>query len=137
MTAVGGVVIDVTSGRVLLVRRARPPQRGAWTLPGGRVEPGESLREAIVREVREETGIDARVVAELGVVPVEGEGFSYAIHEYALVPGPGGHAPRAADDAADARWFERTELASLALRREVVEVVERGWGALGDSRRAT
>lgn len=98
--------------------------KGAWTLPGGRIEPGETPAAAVVREVGEETGLACRVVCALGVVPVAGEGFSYAIHEHLLVPLDRAE-PRAADDAADARWAEHAELAALDVRPEATEVVER------------
>ena len=75
--AAGVVVVDPIE-RVLLVRRGRPPAAGEWTLPGGRVEDGESPEAAAVRELREETAIDGRVVASLGVVEIEREGVRYA-----------------------------------------------------------
>src|SRR2546430_16924216 len=53
-----GAVVKDQAGRLLLVRRGREPGRGRWSLPGGRVEPGETAAEAAVREVREETGLD-------------------------------------------------------------------------------
>jgi 8-oxo-dGTP diphosphatase len=118
------------SGRILLVRRARPPTVGAWTLPGGRVEDRESFEAAIVREVLEETALPTRVVCPLGVVPVVREGFAYAIHEHLLVPlqdATSLRAPlRAGDDAADARWVGRGELDGLGVLSDVVEVIDRG-----------
>jgi 8-oxo-dGTP diphosphatase len=123
VVAVGAVVVD-PAGRVLLVRRAKPPMTGVWTLPGGRLEAGETLEAAVVREVREETGIPCRVVCALGVVPIAGEGFSYLIHEHLLVS-LGGTQPRAGDDAADARWVAREELAQFRVRPEVLAVVDR------------
>jgi ADP-ribose pyrophosphatase YjhB (NUDIX family) len=128
--AVGAVVVRA-DGQVLVVRRGKAPSKGAWTLPGGRVEPGETLEAAIEREVREETGLDVRALVEVAVVPIdvdEGERFSYAIHEYlcvprrdetpcvALVPG---------DDADDARWVEAADLAALGVSAEARGVVER------------
>lgn len=125
--AVGGVVLD-RDARVLLVRRGKPPSLGAWSLPGGRVEPGEALEAAIVREVREETGVEARVVCPLGVVTVAREGFAYAIHEHLLVIAAAGPAPppRAADDAADARWVPRDELPALGVLADAIAVVDHG-----------
>jgi ADP-ribose pyrophosphatase YjhB (NUDIX family) len=123
--AVGAVVVD-SAGHVLLVRRARPPLLGAWTLPGGRVEPGESLSAAIVREVAEETALAARVVCGLGVAAVSGEGYAYAIHEYLLVPIGDTSMLRAADDAADARWVGEGDFTSLGVALAAIEVIERG-----------
>jgi 8-oxo-dGTP diphosphatase len=128
VVAVGAVVIDRRE-RVLLVRRGRPPSLGVWTLPGGHVDDGESLEDAVVREVREETALDARVVGPLGVVPVAREGFAYMIHEYLLVPLDDGAtvAPVApGDDAADARWARRDELEGLGVWPDVVVLVDRG-----------
>jgi ADP-ribose pyrophosphatase YjhB (NUDIX family) len=126
VTAVGAVVVH-RDGRVLLVRRGRPPSVGAWTLPGGRVEPGESLEQAVLREVLEETSLRARVVCALGVVPLAREGFAYAIHEHLLVPIED-VAPLAGDDALEARWVERGDVPNYAVADGAVAVIDRGLG---------
>lgn len=123
--AVGAVVLDAP-GRVLVVRRGRAPSAGEWSLPGGRVEAGESLQAAIVREVLEETGVGARVVCPLCVVPVAREGYAYAIHEHlltALEPAP---EPHAGDDAAEARWIDPVDAPALGLRPDAQAVVASG-----------
>jgi acetyl-CoA carboxylase carboxyl transferase subunit beta len=128
VVAVGAVVVD-RAARVLLVRRARAPGAGTWTLPGGRVEQGESFEVAIVRELREETALATRVVCALGVVPIVREGLAYAIHEHLLVPldhGEGGSRLVAGDDAADARWVGREEVDALGVEAEVVALIDRG-----------
>jgi 8-oxo-dGTP diphosphatase len=125
VAAVGAVVLE-RAGRVLLVRRGRPPGEGTWTLPGGRVEPGETLEEAVVREVREETGLAARVVCGLGTVDVAREGFVYVIHEHLLVPLDVCAVPVAGDDADDARWASWDDLARLGVHPDAVAVIERG-----------
>jgi ADP-ribose pyrophosphatase YjhB (NUDIX family) len=122
---VGAVVVDAT-GRVLVVRRARPPSAGEWTLPGGRVEAGETLVAAALREVLEETGVAAQAVCPLGVVEIAREGFSYAIHEHLLVAPVPAPAPEPGDDAAEARWAHRRELAALAVRDDALAVIDRG-----------
>jgi 8-oxo-dGTP diphosphatase len=135
VVAVGGVVVD-RAGRVLVVRGAcppdagagggpRPPAMGAWTLPGGHVEEGETLEEAVVRELREETGLETRVLCRLGVVGIELEGVSYSIHEHLMLP-LDDESPRAGDDAAEVRWATCAELAALGVRPEAIEVIERG-----------
>jgi 8-oxo-dGTP diphosphatase len=117
-------VID-HDGRILLIRRARPPSLGAWTLPGGRVEMGETLEEAIVREVREETALDTRVVERLGAVTIAREGMVYEIHEHLVVP-VRSNVARAGDDAAEVRWVEREELDSLGVDQDAITVVDQG-----------
>jgi mutator protein MutT len=128
--AAGAVVFDAQR-RVLLVRRGRAPSAGEWTLPGGRVEPGETPEQAVVRELREETAIEGRIVAALGVMVIErqnggvgaGVAVRYAIHEFAMEP-VGDAAPRAGDDAADARWVARDELTRLGVRADAIAVVD-------------
>src|SRR3954466_12295448 len=73
---VGAVVRDA-AGRLLLVRRGHAPGRGLWSLPGGRVEPGESVEQAVAREVREETGLTVRAGAPVGRVTILGVGVVY------------------------------------------------------------
>lgn len=120
--AVGAVVLDAR-GRVLLVRRRHPPSAGEWSLPGGHVEPGETPEAAVAREVLEETAVRARVVCALCVVPVAREGYAYAIHEHLLTPIEPAPEARAGSDAADARWVDPREAASLGLRPDAQAVV--------------
>jgi 8-oxo-dGTP diphosphatase len=121
---VGAVVVD-REGRVLLIRRAHPPSAGAWTLPGGRVEPGESTEAAIVREVREETALETQVLCSLGSVRITREGLSFHIYEYLVVP-VDDRPPRAGDDAAEVRWAFRSELAALGVHPDAIAVIDRG-----------
>lgn len=125
VAAVGAVVLD-GAGRVLVVRRGRPPGLGDWSLPGGRLEPGETAVAAVVREVLEETGVDVRVVCALGVVRVEREGFAYVIEEHLLTPIGDAPEPAAGDDASDARWAERSEVVGLGMRADAIAVVDAG-----------
>jgi len=123
VVAVGAVVLS-EDGRVLLVKRAHPPKAGTWTLPGGRVEPLESLEAAIVREVREETSLVVEARSSLGIVHLSSEGFDYDIHEF-LCEAPSPAQPVAGDDAADVRWAESSELAALGVTQEVARLVRR------------
>ncbi|MDV6013879.1 NUDIX domain-containing protein [Haloechinothrix sp. LS1_15] len=99
---VGGVVYDDT-GRILLIKRATDPGEGLWSVPGGRVHPGESDAKALVRELREETGLDVCPGALLGTV-TRGQ---FEIVDY--VCRRTGGLLRAGDDAADARWISAAE----------------------------
>lgn len=104
----GAVVLDDV-GRLLLIRRGRAPSAGLWSVPGGRVEPGESAAEAAAREVREETGLDVRVGALLATVEIG----DYLVHDFAAEV-VGGEL-RAGDDATDVRWCTFDEAALLPL----------------------
>ena len=104
-----GAVVRDGEGRVLLVQRGHEPSLGLWSVPGGRIEPGESARAAAAREVREETGLDVHIGAELVRVVVG----DYEITDFAATVAGG--ELRAGDDAADVRWCTLEELATLPL----------------------
>jgi ADP-ribose pyrophosphatase YjhB (NUDIX family) len=123
----GGIVLDGT-GRLLLVQRGRPPSAGAWTVPGGRCEPGEAAVEACVREVAEETGLAVRVVRWAGRVERPApDGGVYVIDDY--VCEVVGGSLRAGDDAVDVRWCPVGELAGLDLVPGLVDALT-GWDVL-------
>ena len=104
-----GAIVRDAGGRVLLVRRAHEPHAGKWSVPGGRIEPGETARAAAAREVREETGLDV----EVGALLLTADLGPYVVADYAAVVVGGSLV--AGDDALDARWFSAGELAALDL----------------------
>lgn len=117
-------VITDPDGRVLLVRRGHAPQRGRWSVPGGRVEPGERLEEAAAREALEETGIRVTVGEELWTVRVPaGDGRQYEIHGFAGTPVGGALAH--GDDATDARWVSPADLHGLRTTIHLVDHLRR------------
>src|SRR5580692_5437219 len=122
--AVGAVIVR-SDACVLLVRRGRPPLAGSWSLPGGRVEPGETLEQSVVREVREETGLRVHARAPLGVVRLAREGFRHDIHEFLCSLEAQEAQARAGDDAVDVRWARAVDLAGLGARPNVIAVVRR------------
>jgi ADP-ribose pyrophosphatase YjhB (NUDIX family) len=119
--AVSALVTDAT-GRILLVRRSNPPEAGRWTLPGGRVEPGERLEDAAAREVLEETGLRVRVLSQAGVIErAAPDGGVFEIHSF-FAEYTGGE-PVAADDAGGVRWATPEELSRLELTRGLQELL--------------
>lgn len=128
----GAVVVD-DDGRYLLVRRARDPGRGLWSVPGGRVEQGETDDQATCREVLEETGLRVEVVAHVGSVERPApDGGTFVIHDYrcTLASGAEPGRVRAGDDAEEAGWFEREQLLTMPLVPGLREALEE-WGVLG------
>ncbi len=105
--------VMVKDGKLLLIRRAVEPSKGKWSVPGGSIEWGEPLVEALKREVREETGLEIEVGKLAGVFDllIQGEGgiqYHYVIIDYFAHPTGGTLAP--GDDAAEARWVPVEEL---------------------------
>lgn len=106
--------VAVHRNRLLMVRRGRGVAAGEWSIPGGRVEPGETLASAVVREVHEETGLEVVCERFLGWVERIGDDYHYVIHDFvvtALERGP----IVAGDDAAEARWVPLDEVTELQL----------------------
>ena len=116
--AVGAVVID--DDALLLIRRGREPGRGRWSIPGGRVERGETLAHAVVREVLEETGVDCVVGELIGWVERISDSHHYVILDFAAVPMSTGD-PVAGDDALEARWVPLHEVDQLPLVEGLAE----------------
>jgi ADP-ribose pyrophosphatase YjhB (NUDIX family) len=113
--------------RVLLIRRGRPPRLGQWSLPGGGQQLGETLVEAVAREVREETGLIVQEVRFLTTVDlIEREADGRIRYHYTLVDftaeSPHGEAA-AGDDAAAVAWFAVDELAALGLWSETLRII--------------
>ncbi|MGW5054192.1 NUDIX hydrolase [Actinokineospora sp. NPDC004072] len=126
-----GAVVHDAAGRLLLIRRARPPGAGLWSLPGGKVDPGESDAEAVRREVREETGLEVAVGAFVGRVERPAPSGVFDIHDYACVV-TGGDL-RAGDDAAAAVWVDLATFTTMRTSGELVDELAEtldGWGAL-------
>ena len=122
MPCVGGLAYDV-DGRLLLVRRRNEPGRGLWSVPGGRVEPGETDAQAVVREMAEETGLTVEPGELVGRV----RRGRYAIADYRCTVVGG--TLRAGDDATDARWCDAAALTALPLVPLLHDTL-RSWDAL-------
>jgi len=135
LVGVGAVIVDARQNdksgpSVLLIRRGQAPLLGEWSLPGGALECGEALREAVVREAREETGLLVEPVEMLGVYErvIPGDDgrirYHYVLIDFLCRPLSGDL--KAASDAADVRWFTRDELPALNLTYDTNDVVHKG-----------
>ena len=128
LVGVGAVIVQ--NHRVLLIRRGQAPLLGEWSLPGGVLECGETLREAVVREAGEETGLAVETGEMLGVYErvIRGDEGPVRYH-YVLIDflcRPIGGDLKAGSDAADVRWFTREELPALNLAHDANDVVLKG-----------
>ena len=115
LPAVGAVVFK--DERVLLVRRANPPSKGVWAIPGGGIQAGETLQSAAEREIREETGVVIRARDPIFVFDaIERDDHGAVKYHYVIIDLSADYVsgePIAGDDAVDARWISRDELTRL------------------------
>jgi 8-oxo-dGTP diphosphatase len=133
LVGVGAIIIECA--RVLLVKRAHPPLQAQWSIPGGVLEVGELVREAAIREAREETGLIVEPEDLLGVYdrilrdPEKRVQYHYVLIDFLCRRVAGDLA--AASDAADVRWFAREELPALNLAEDTQDVIRKGFGKSG------
>ena len=128
----------IRDGKVLIVRRARPPARGLYTLPGGGVEAGETLVEAVMREVREETGLEIEPVALAGyreAIARDGEGR--VERHFVILPFAArwiGGEPVLNEELSEAAWRDPSELAGLKTTQGLAEIVAAAYALIGAAR---
>ena len=129
LVGVGAIIIQ--GNQVVLVKRGHAPLQGKWSIPGGVLEIGETLRKAAIREAFEETGLSIEPGELLGVferVLPDEKGrmkYHYVLIDFLCRRVAGELA--AGDDADEVRWFRRDELAALELARETEEVIRKGF----------
>jgi 8-oxo-dGTP diphosphatase len=133
LVGVGAIIIE--ENRVVLVKRAHPPLQAQWSIPGGVLEVGELVREAAVREAREETGLIVEPGQLLGVYdrvlrdPQQRVQYHYVLVDFLCRRVEGDLF--AASDAAEVRWFTREELPVLNLAADTLDVIQKGFQKLG------
>jgi mutator protein MutT len=115
---VGAIAVD--DDRLLMIRRGRGPAAGEWSVPGGRVEAGETLAEAVVRELSEETGLEAICDEFVGWVERIGDAYHFVILDFRVTVLDAAD-PVAGDDAAEAAWVPLHEVTSLQLVEGLAE----------------
>jgi 8-oxo-dGTP diphosphatase len=133
LVGIGAIIIE--NARVVLVKRAHPPLQAEWSIPGGVLEVGELVREAAIREAREETGLTVEPGELLGVYDrVLRDADKRVQYHYVLIDflchRVGGNLA-AASDAAEVRWFAREELPALKLAEDTLDVIRKGFQRTG------
>jgi ADP-ribose pyrophosphatase YjhB (NUDIX family) len=117
----------IRNGHVLIVRRARPPAQGLYTLPGGVVEAGETLSAAIVREVREETALTIAPIALAGHREVIVRDADNRVARHFVILAFAARwldgEPRLSDEIAEARWIRPSELAGLKTTEGLADII--------------
>ena len=115
-------VICFRGEEVLLIQRGTAPRKGEWSIPGGRIEAGESEAQAALRELYEETGVRAALGPKVEVILAQFEGFHYRLHDYAAEWMSG--QPRAGDDAAKAKFVSVDKIGELKMWPKTQSVIE-------------
>jgi 8-oxo-dGTP diphosphatase len=131
-----GVVCFNAAGDVLLIQRGTPPRLGEWSIPGGRLEWGETTKAAALRELKEETGVEAELVGLIDVVDgiFTSRTSGATTRHYVLIDYVARHisgAPVAGDDAAEARFVARADLGKYGIWDETLKIIEAGRTQLG------
>ena len=133
LVGVGAIIIE--GDRVVLVKRAHPPLQAEWSIPGGVLEIGELVREAAVREAREETGLTVEPGELLGVYDrvlrnaEQRVQYHYVLIDFLCRRVAGDLA--AGSDAAEVRWFRTEELPALKLAEDTLDVIRKGFAEIG------
>jgi len=126
LLGVGAAVFKDDS--VLLIKRGNPPLSGTWSLPGGGVKPFENLKDAVIREVKEECGIDIEVIdliKEFEYIEREDDGrvkYHYIVFDFKALYKSGDLIY--SSDALDARWVHVNKLSGYELSRAVIDVIQ-------------
>ncbi len=119
-------IVCFKGNQVLLIRRGKPPRQGQWSIPGGRIEPGETERDACHRELGEETAVTANILSKIEIIDADFGNGPYRLHDY-VAQWQSGHAV-AGDDAAHAEFVDLNEIDALGMWSETVRVIEKAHG---------
>ena len=125
IVGVGVVILD--ADKVLLIKRGKPPRAGTWSLPGGAQESGETLKEAAIREIYEETNLKVEIIGLIDIVDsIRRDKKGDTEYHYTLIDFAArvtGGALRAGDDAIDSHWFTLQEIKELDIWSETKRII--------------
>lgn len=117
-------IVCLKGDKVLLIQRGTAPRKGEWSIPGGRIEMGETEAQAALRELEEETAISAEILTKITALDADFEGYHYRLHDY-LARWTGGD-PQAGDDAAQAVFVPICEIEKLGMWSETERIIFEG-----------
>ena len=130
---VGGILFN-RNGDVLLIRRGQPPREGYWSIPGGKLEPGEDLATACIREFYEETGLKVSVERIVAVAERKLEGFHYVIVDFLVcLEDENANNPVAQSDVLDACWLHPDDFCRYPLVEGLADIIHRAYGCQGSN----
>jgi len=118
-------VVCIRGEEVLLIQRGTAPRKGEWSIPGGRIESGETESQAALRELSEETAVTAQLLTKITALDADFEGYHYRLHDY-LARWTSGE-PKAGDDADKAQFVPLSDIDSLGMWSETERVIREGY----------
>lgn len=121
-------VVCIRGEEVLLIQRGTAPRKGEWSIPGGRIESGETEAQAALRELAEETSVNADLLTKITALDADFEGFHYRLHDY-LARWTSGE-PEAGDDADKAQFIPINQIDKLGMWPETTRIIKEGYAKM-------
>ena len=121
-------IVCIRGDEVLLIQRGTAPRKGEWSIPGGRIELGETEAQAALRELAEETSVNADLLTKITALDADFEGFHYRLHDY-LARWTSGE-PEAGDDADKAKFIPLDQIDALGMWPETTRIIKEGYAKM-------